>query len=1078
MATYIPGITDYIPQIQPFVPDYNFYSAALDFKQGKSDAARTQLSNIYGSLLNAPLTRDDNTDSRDKFFKTIDQDIQRMAGLDLSLDQNVDAAKDVFNQMLDNNNIVKDMVWTKTFNNEMVRRDGFKNCVDPEKCGGAWWEGGDRYMQYKREAFKNADAEQAMNMGMPEYVAYQDVTKRAIDLAKDAGLSITQDQDTGKWITTTKNGPSLIGPLQNLFMGSIGKDPKVMEYYRAAAEVDRLDWMYTNQQQYGSLEGAEQAYIAEKTPLMEKMFPEVEAEIEDNLKTTQSKKDKLNKKIDNSTPRQRTRLEELRDEFQNIEDGYSSSLDVVKDANGEIEVAQRNQKYSSSQIDRTLAHLGLMSDIEGAATVLAYKDAEYSIKENPYTMEGVKHKNRMLMERMRHSNAMKLATHQGEIKLALQHINSVGGPEGNTPTMVTDIPGATAAGTAAETSYELQNRSFNQLAGMREGVRADQSFGEKAIVGEVYNRARKEASLNGDHQAKEDVVAIAEGYLAAMDESIEGVGASKGQSATVDIPEVENASELAEMRHKLLSARTLQQKYDIVKNMELNPDAVAGSQIDRLYESTVRNMLNPNAQGTAGLRDYLESTRERTLPMRHNIAAKEEILEQVDEWFATESKDVADIARGKERYGDKWADAFEAYIDNKGHVRDVGGFISEMQKKGYDGEMAREMYRGDKRLPWNDKEKWFDGTYNTVTSGVDAIATTTLGVLDTLWDIWSLVPTGIHNIFTSDENDWNYFEGEFFDKGWDYDSRTDVANWGEIGAEEDKNISGYGDPGLHDMYKRAFSEFATPDGDRAWLQITGAGGWAAMGQQYDIADPAAIRSVATQGLIGILKDGMASSEAIYDVGGFSSSIPDNNETIEAFADMFYKSMIMEKKGKGRPLPTITYSDIAGGTSNMVGINIKLNYDYAKRFKGGVNTPTDYTPYLDELVKDGMTIYIPRVNADNIFTRGASTSAVEKLMQITGKVDMDYHPDYTKDFNIRSDPNTGNYIASGMMMTGLKEDGSGLPEWDYFENHHSFSEDLNQMVAKYDALLGMVKDQNTAIEAKWLLDNIKGLQHGG
>jgi hypothetical protein len=103
MATYISGVNDYIPQIQPFEPDYNFYSGALGFKQNKYDAAKEQLSNVYGSLLNAPMTRDDNINTRDQFFKAIDHDIKKMAGTDLSLSQNVTAAKDVFTQLTDNN---------------------------------------------------------------------------------------------------------------------------------------------------------------------------------------------------------------------------------------------------------------------------------------------------------------------------------------------------------------------------------------------------------------------------------------------------------------------------------------------------------------------------------------------------------------------------------------------------------------------------------------------------------------------------------------------------------------------------------------------------------------------------------------------------------------------------------------------------------------------------------------------------------------------------------------------------------------------------------------------------------------
>ena len=135
MASYLNGVTSYIPQIQPFTPDLNFYSGVLDFKQSKTDAGRDKLNTLYGSLLNAPMMRDDNIASRDAFFKTIDQDIKKMSTMDLSRDANINAAKNVFNQMLDDKGIVKDMVWTKNYQKESRRGEGFRNCVDPEKCG-------------------------------------------------------------------------------------------------------------------------------------------------------------------------------------------------------------------------------------------------------------------------------------------------------------------------------------------------------------------------------------------------------------------------------------------------------------------------------------------------------------------------------------------------------------------------------------------------------------------------------------------------------------------------------------------------------------------------------------------------------------------------------------------------------------------------------------------------------------------------------------------------------------------------------------------------------------------------------
>ena len=272
MATYLQGVTDYIPQVQPFSPDYNFYSGALDLRQSKYDAAKTQISNLYGSLLNAPLSREDNAETRDKFFKTIEQDIHKMATMDLSLKQNQVAAQGIFNQLLENKSIQKDLVWTKNFESATKRSQGFKNCTDGDECGGQWWKGGDRLLEYSRKEFQMMSAEDAMFARDAEYIPAQNVTKMAMELAKEADLSVSKDQISGQWITTTKNGPLVVKPLADLFQGVIGQDSKVQEYYTAQQRLSRKDWTFGNVDQYGGMEQAEQAYIQEMTPMVDKLL--------------------------------------------------------------------------------------------------------------------------------------------------------------------------------------------------------------------------------------------------------------------------------------------------------------------------------------------------------------------------------------------------------------------------------------------------------------------------------------------------------------------------------------------------------------------------------------------------------------------------------------------------------------------------------------------------------------------------------------------------------------------------------------------------------------------------------------
>jgi hypothetical protein len=126
MATYIPNVTDTFPEIQTFRPDYSFLQSALQYKQSKFDAAFNQLNSVYGSILNAPLTRGINQERRDEFIKAADSELKKITSLDLSLPQNVQLASNVFKPFYEDQNLVKDITWTKNWNNEVQRAEQFK----------------------------------------------------------------------------------------------------------------------------------------------------------------------------------------------------------------------------------------------------------------------------------------------------------------------------------------------------------------------------------------------------------------------------------------------------------------------------------------------------------------------------------------------------------------------------------------------------------------------------------------------------------------------------------------------------------------------------------------------------------------------------------------------------------------------------------------------------------------------------------------------------------------------------------------------------------------------------------------
>jgi len=268
MATYIPGSSDFVPQIQPFHADLNYFSKVLQTKQSQYDQANKSLNSVYSTMLNSPMLRNSNIDRRDQFFKAVDQDIKKISGLDLSQQKNIDAAMQVFKPMYEDKYMVKDMTYSKQLQKQIQKGESFRTCIDPEKCGGSYWEEGMKALQYHAEEFKNSSDDQSLNMKAPEYVPFVNLTQKAVKAAKDAGFNISVDTNKGGYIVTDTNGNLLLngangkaGILPNYLLGLFKDDQKVMDVFRTKAYTARKDFVKANAVQYGSEEAAEGAYV-------------------------------------------------------------------------------------------------------------------------------------------------------------------------------------------------------------------------------------------------------------------------------------------------------------------------------------------------------------------------------------------------------------------------------------------------------------------------------------------------------------------------------------------------------------------------------------------------------------------------------------------------------------------------------------------------------------------------------------------------------------------------------------------------------------------------------------------------
>jgi len=412
MASYIPGITDYIPHIQPFQPDLNFYQAGLERKEAQYNQGYNKISGIYGSLLNSPMLGSVDNETRDKFFKDIESSIQKVSTLDLSQEQNTDAAYQVFQPLIDDKNIMKNMAWTKKYQNQLTRAEGFRNCVD---CGAKWWEGGVRALNYQAEDFaKAADNHNASSMEDPRYTPYISIQEKAIKNAKDMGFdikSISWSPD-GRYIVTQKNGAAMYTPLSEYFLGVFGSDPVAREVSDIQAYLTRKDFMKSNVGVYGSEDAAENFYLNNALSTAERSANINTKRVSDSKSDISAKREIIANKINNSGGldqddpliTQYLSFNAQSDVLNTAEEFHKETLNYL-DKNVLIGADKKALRW---RIDKAVSNSLLTNDLLHAAKNYADLTSETKIEADPYAKSSYDHALRLQEMHESHLNAIEL----------------------------------------------------------------------------------------------------------------------------------------------------------------------------------------------------------------------------------------------------------------------------------------------------------------------------------------------------------------------------------------------------------------------------------------------------------------------------------------------------------------------------------------------------------------------------------------------------------------------------------------------------------------------------------------------
>tara|TARA_R110000787_G_scaffold59416_2_gene134683 strand:- start:2566 stop:5880 length:3315 start_codon:yes stop_codon:yes gene_type:complete len=425
MATYLPNVKDYIPKTETFTPNYKFLSDVLDVRQDRYNNNYKQMNNLYGDVVHADLSRADNKSTRDQYTEHLVPKMKQIAGLDLSLQENVDSAKALFKPFYENENLVRDLVYTKAFKKQTARGQALYNSNDPEERR-KYWDGAQQFLQFKLEDFVDATGEESMNKPLPKWVDKMDLVTDGVAALKELDMNIEDVRFTpnGQWKITQKNGSLLraqptgirnkegnmtyTDPAGDYIKAVVLQDPKMLDYYRTKAYVEARSFSEDNQQTYGDKNAAMDFWINDQ---ITKYTTEGQRVIDD---LSQKEADqKVNKEHWEQYKKRNGIISDSQEEVEWL--STLGELESLKQAKAAVQKTYNEvTKDGMGPNDQlTKAYIARMSyliakDVDIAANAYANKDASSEWTETKSWLEKVKQNNRLALENVKQTNRKEL----------------------------------------------------------------------------------------------------------------------------------------------------------------------------------------------------------------------------------------------------------------------------------------------------------------------------------------------------------------------------------------------------------------------------------------------------------------------------------------------------------------------------------------------------------------------------------------------------------------------------------------------------------------------------------------------
>jgi len=422
MATYVPGVGSYLPDFKPFTPDYKFLSNVLDTKTQKYESNYKALNDLYGKVVYGNLSRKDTQEMRDQYAENLAPKLQQIAGLDLSMAQNVDSAKALFRPFFEEDLIVKDLVQTKKYRNEMSYANRLKNSmVDEERQ--KYWQTGVQKMQFEMEDFVDASQDAALTMATPTYTPNANLYEKALQVLNESGLEtdvVTTISENGEWMIHRKNGDLITNEALALVQKTLKDDPMVIGAYHADAYVKSRNFAQTgvDEGKFASIDQGQNVWATDKIQEVEAEIEKRQAALAEKKKQAQQKNEAWNQSnkqdpIIKGSPEEKASnesksdLSAVRERLAEIDKLFDNQPQSEKDFKTNGEYNAGNTKSLLNRAYSLMMNMGMETDLQSAAIDYSKKGMMSKLEANEYAVLAKRQKYDMQKIAAQHSNKMK-----------------------------------------------------------------------------------------------------------------------------------------------------------------------------------------------------------------------------------------------------------------------------------------------------------------------------------------------------------------------------------------------------------------------------------------------------------------------------------------------------------------------------------------------------------------------------------------------------------------------------------------------------------------------------------------------